>query len=176
MILVFIIFVIVGLLALYAIWFVPQDGRMLSQPEKIVATCFIIPFLGFGVWNIYANYLYAPSPISATEMAKNIIAWYDVDKDDKILIARESSVIHCESSTTCRTYSRKDLFEAVDTDKDAIVTAQELQTLLQTFDKDNSGKLDYAVEIQMFNKKYPQYSSNGFRKEGIKGKKEPLVE
>jgi Ca2+-binding EF-hand superfamily protein len=176
MIAVFLVFIAVSVAMLYAVWFVPQDGKMLSLPEQIAASCFVMLFLGFGVWGIYSYYIYVPSPIKPHHLADEIITWYDADKDGKIRLKRETSVIRCESSISCRVYGRSELFNKADADRDSLVTLQELTTLVATFDKDKNGKIDYVTEMKTFNKQYPQYSSNGFRKDGIRFKKEPLVE
>lgn len=176
MIAVFIVFIAVSVAMLYAIWFVPQNGKMLSLPEQIGASCFIMLFLGFGVWGVYSYYIYVPAPIKPHHLADKIIVWYDADKDGKVRLKRETSVIRCESDISCRVYGRSDLFNKADADRDSLVTLQELTTLIATFDKDKNGKIDYVTEMKIFSKQYPQYSSNGFRKDGIRFKKEPLVE
>lgn len=161
---------------LYGVWFLPQDGRMLSLGERIFATCFLMIFIGVGGGGIYWILIYEQSPIAIPKLAQEIITGFDANKDGMVHVRRESAVIRCESSISCRTYARRKLFMEADIDKDSLVTAQELITIIRNFDTDKNGKINYRKEISLFSKEYPQYTSNGFRKEYIGFKKEPLVE
>lgn len=176
MILVFLFFIVVALLMLYAVWFVPQDGKMLSTAERIPASMFISLFLGVGIWGIYSFYIYTPAPEKLGAFAGKIVEWYDANKDGKVDIKRESTVIHCESSISCRRYARFDLFEAADKNKDSVATWQELEVIVRQFDQNKNGKMDYYEEYNAFNKAYPQYTSNGFRREYMHLRDAPLVE
>jgi hypothetical protein len=176
MILVFLLFIFVSLAMYYAVWFLPQDGKMLGSGERVFASIFLLPFLGLGVGGLYYLYIYTPEPTLPKDLAGKIIKWYDANKDGQIHTKEEKSVIHCESNISCRTYARGDLFIAADQNKDSLVTNQELATLISIFDKNSNGTLEHETEIKTFNKKYPQYSSNGFRREYLRGKKEPLVQ
>lgn len=161
---------------LYGVWFLPQDGRMLSLGQRIFATCFLMIFISVGGGGIYWTLIYEQTPIAIPQLAKEIIADFDADKDGMVHVKRESAVIRCESSISCRTYERYKLFATADANKDTLVTVQELITIIRNFDTDKNGKINYRQEIARFAKEYRQYTSNGFRKEYIGFRKEPLVE
>lgn len=160
----------------YGVWFLPQNGKMLPFGERIFATFFLMIFFSIGAGGIYWTLIYEKTPIAIDELAAEIIADFDADKDTKVHVRRESAVIRCESSISCRTYERRKLFMMADIDKDSLVTKQELIQLIAPFDADKNKKINYKKEINNFLKEYPQYSSNGFRKENCRFKKEPLVE
>lgn len=174
MISVFLFFIIVSLLMLYGVWFLPQDGKMLSTPERGCLSMFISLFLGVGICGVYWIF-YVPEPIKTATFAGKILDWYDANKNGKIERKRESRVIHCESSISCRTYSYYTLFEDADKNKDSVTTWQELEVIIKLFDQDKNGKIDYRTESIKFYKAYPQYMSNGFRSEYVSSKEDPLV-
>ncbi|TAF63371.1 MAG: hypothetical protein EAZ55_13850 [Cytophagales bacterium] len=175
MVFVFIIFACISVAMLYAVWFLPQNGKMLGFVERIFATAFLTPFLGIGWGGLFYLFVYVPTPIPNDEMANNIIKWYDFNKDGQIQMRREMSVIHCKNDISCRTYGYGNLFESADQNKDSLVSKAELLRIIQTFDSNHDQMME-EEERKKFSKQYPQYSSNGFRRESIGFKKEPVME
>lgn len=93
-----------------------------------------------------------------------LLGLYDNNHNGEISIRQESRIIHCESDISCRRYSKHDVFIAADIDKDFIVTSQEAEKLLNSFDQDKDGQLNNQKEISSFNRQYPESISNIFRK------------
>ncbi len=176
MIFVFVFFILVSLLFLYGIWFLPQDGKMMAFGERIAATLFISLFLIVGLGGIYWTYIYEPAPIKINVWAGKVMDSHDANKSGKVELISENTVIRCESSISCRTYNYYSLFKKADQNLDSLVTWEELAAVAKDFDTNNNGKLEYNQELKKLHKAYPQYISNGFRKENTRFRKEPLVE
>lgn len=88
------------------------------------------------------------SSISISTMVRRMIGQYDQNWNGQIDLKRPGREIERRETThqfdriEISTYSHRKLFERADADKNEVVTADELEAVLKTFDENEDGQLE----------------------------------
>ncbi len=179
------IFLVIGLFVIIASFFSDQlKGKLNGM--KLVAFAIIFGVVGIfifiGAKRLYEDFFEAYPSVRVEKFSENIFEEYNLRKDkyegeEYLDVVNESSRNSCDGEY-CRKVTMAALFEAADIDSNKRVTKQELYNLINKFDTNKDGLINFPeakiktlfeeekkCEVQIFYSAYPPVYGKSLRRE-----------